>query len=108
MDRKYLIIVVLVIVCAFFVHRSLSASKDFKYQIKEINRVNDSILKVKDKEIKLRDTTITQALKTNDSLLNASDKIKYIKYEKFIYANRTLNDALNVFSKHPVNTRSTN
>lgn len=43
-----------------------------------------------------------------DSLKKIERDIRYIPYEKPIYIDRTLDDALRVFSEHPANKRTTN
>jgi len=54
----------------------------------------------------------TFEVKTNEFLLeinylsNLEQKIKYIPYEKDVYPNRTLDDALDVHSKRKANSKS--
>ena len=93
----YFLLIVFIIV-------GFSGNNKHNNEIKELYRINDSIALLKEKQITERDTIINNALKVNDSLINLSNKIKYIKYEKFIYLNRDINGALDVFSNHPVNT----
>lgn len=78
----------------------IDAENKFSKEKKEyLRKLSDSlnktfILKTSDFEIEI------------DSLINLEKKIKYIPYEKTIYIDRTLDEALDVFSKHSANKKS--
>ena len=47
-----------------------------------------------------RDSLIQLKIIKYDSLLKAKQTIKYVPYEKPVYINRTLNDAINILSNY--------
>lgn len=103
MSKKTVIIILSILVICLS-YSWVTNDIQFKQQLKLIKKENDSILKVKDLQIKQRDTVISEAIKENESLMAKSEKIRYVKYEKFTYVNRSIDDALDVFSNHPINT----
>lgn len=103
----YVIIALLVGLIGQFVYfkhennRLLLENADLKEEKKvELKRVRDSAF--------VRIETLTQ--KSNerfDSILNIPPTIKWRKYEKPVYIDRTLDDALRIHSKYKADTRAT-
>jgi len=74
-----------------------SENADLKEEKKnELKRVRDSI-------ITRNDTLVVHSRRDFDSILRSNVQIKYIPYEKLIYSNRSLDDALDVISKYRYN-----
>ena len=62
----------------------------------ELKQVRDSAF------VKIEELTINSQI-AFDSILEISQKIKYVPYEKFIYADRNLDDALDIISNYQYN-----
>lgn len=92
-------VLVAVIVAQFFIYKS---QKSFLEQenLELQQEKKEEIKKVRDSAfVKINDLTIDSQNKF-DSILKISQKIKYIPYEKLIYPDRNLNDALDVISDY--------
>lgn len=95
-------ILILAIVGQFFLYKNQKSfleqeNLDLKEEKKvEIKKVRDSAF------AKIEEITISSK-ETFDSILNISQKIKYIPYEKLIYADRNLDDALDIISNYRYN-----
>ncbi len=83
-----------------------SDNSDFKEQITDIKKKQDSTSLIIQKDYKVRDSIILAERKSNDSLKNRVDKIQYIPYEKHTYIDRSIDDALDVLSEYQYNTRT--
>ena len=66
----------------------------------------EAIKQIRDSATARIDTLTTNSQKRFDSILKIPAKIKYIPYEKPIYINRTLDDALDVHAKHKAEQRA--
>lgn len=103
MNKNTYIIIILILVIAVGGVTWYLSSGDYKIELEELSKKNDSISKIKDIQIKSRDSIILRQYNINDTLMNKSTEVKYIRYEKTTYVDRDLNTALDVFSEHPIN-----
>lgn len=71
-----------------------------EHEKEELRRVRDSAFA----EI---DTLIIRSDRKFDSILNIPPSVKYIPYEKPVYPDRTLDDALDVHADYKADTRAT-
>ena len=98
-------ILIIIIGGQYFLYKSQNADKDqeildlIEDKKVELKKVRDSAF------FKIKELTINSQI-TFDSILEISQKIKYIPYEKLIYADRNLDDALDIISDYQYNGTS--
>jgi len=102
---KLHIILIIIIIGGFIYFKNKTS--DLEYKLRE----ND--IKHKKELQAVRDSThleiekITTNYKTKfDSIANAPYKIKYIRYEKPVYIDRTFDDAINIITSYRYNAKS--
>lgn len=84
----------------------------FNIKTKNLNKLNNKLKKEKLEEVKrVRDSAIYKIEKITitskkrfDSILSIPPKIKWKKYERPIYIDRTLDDALDIISEYKYNS----
>jgi len=107
MKTKYIIIVILAIIGAGFAYHSAIVNvKDEQILILKAEKLKmqenakTEKKKIRDSARTAIDEEVKRSNKVFDSILNLPPTYKYIKYEKNIYPNRNLDDALSVHAKH--------
>ncbi len=95
-------ILIIIIGGQYFLYKSRNADKD--QEILDLQEEKKTELKmVRDSAFfKIEELTINSQI-TFDSILEISQEIKYIPYEKLIYADRNLDDALDIISDYKYN-----
>lgn len=101
--NPYIIIVLLIaLVGLFFFYKN--EVNDLNNEIFDLKEEKKSELKaVRDSAQVAIDDRIEKSTKSFDSLFSLKNKIKYIPYEKFIYADRGLDEALNIIEFYSYN-----
>lgn len=95
-------ILIIIIAGQFFLYKSNLFDKDQEIldlvedKKVELKQVRDSAF------FKINELTVKSQI-TFDSILEISQKIQYIPYEKLIYADRNLDDALDIISSYQYN-----
>lgn len=77
--------------------------KNDSEKLEELENKNKELVVERDSILKERDSILTVKNKVSDSLRKEERNIKYVKYEKIVYANRTLDDALIILSNYKYN-----
>ena len=86
----------------FFIYKNNISDLEFENQ--ELKEEKKSELKrVRDSSF-VKITKLTERVSVLDSIVSLPPKIKWIKYEKPIYINRSLDDAIRIHSKHKTDT----
>jgi len=83
----------------------------FKSQVSDLEKENydlktskrEELKKVRDSAYLEIDKVLLSSEKTFDSILNIPPKVKYIPYEKPVYPNRSLDDALLIHADYKAN-----
>lgn len=94
----FIVLVATIVVQQVIFRTELRDLRDEKMDL--LSEQKETIKKVRDAATARIDTLTTKSQKRFDSILRIPAKIKYIPYEKPIYINRTLDDALDVHAKY--------
>lgn len=103
---SYIIIGLLIaIVIQFFYYKSVNSSLTQDNLDLETEK-QDELKQVRDSALIKAKQKATLSDKRFDSVVNIPLKIKYIPYEKPIYIDRTLDDALDIHTEYKSDTRT--
>lgn len=98
--KKYAIILALGGLITFSVFLKIENTKIKKENIEILQKEKKKIKKIRDSVLVENKKIISLHLKQLDSIIEIKQKIKYIKYEKYHYIDRTLDDALHTLSNY--------
>lgn len=106
MKTKTILIIIgtlIIIIVAQFFYFKIKTSDLEQENLDLVEDKKDELKQVRDSAFwKITQLTIKSQI-TFDSILDISQEIKYIPYEKFIYADRNLDDALDIISNYKYN-----
>ena len=102
--NKNIVIVVLMAVIGVFVYFTFFANDD---TLDLIEQEKLKAIQERDKAFKVRDSLTSANVKITDSLRKEEQNIKYVPYEKLIYADRTIDDALDILSNYTYSRATT-
>lgn len=106
---KFALYVIIALMCIsagqYFVFKNkVSSLENENADLKEEKK--NELKRVRDSATVRIDTLISRSNRSFDSILKQNVEIKYVPYEKLVYPNRTLDDALDVISKYRYNERA--
>jgi predicted ferric reductase len=98
--KEYLSIGLIVLIIGIFFYVKTMIS-NYEKIITELKTEKVKVLKTEKNQIRIkRDSVIKLKLYKYDSLLKVKQEIKYIRYEKPIYINRSLDKSLDILSNY--------
>lgn len=101
--KNYAIIALFLVLVGFYFYNRIQSDSFYK-EIIELKKARKNELKeARDVSLNLIDSLLLKSSIKYDSLLLIKQKIKYVPYEKYIYSNRNLDDALDIFSRYKYN-----
>ncbi len=107
-NKVYKVIVLLLLISVgvlfFYSNNRINKLKKENIELKEAKKIE--LRKVRDSAFVKIDSIVSSSSKKFDSILNIPPTIKWRKYEKPIYINRSLDDALDVISGYKYNKRA--
>ena len=102
--NKNIVIVVLMAIIGVFVYFTFFTNDD---TLDLIEQEKLKAIQERDKAFKVRDSLTSANIKITDSLRKEEQNIKYVPYEKLIYADRTIDDALDILSNYTYSRTTT-
>ena len=102
--NKNIVIVVLMAIIGVFVYFTFFTNDD---TLDLIEQEKLKAIQERDKAFKVRDSLTSANVKITDSLRKEEQNIKYVPYEKLIYADRTIDDALDILSNYTYSRTTT-